>query len=51
MQPNAEIANELKLISCNTDKMKKGLAYIKSLTAHVALIIGKEVSARERKSL
>lgn len=51
MQLNAEIANELKLISGNTDMMKKVPAYIKSLPAHVALIIRKEVSARERKSL
>lgn len=36
MQLNAEIANQLKLISGNTDMMKKVLEYIKSLTAHIA---------------
>lgn len=35
MQLNAEIANQLKLISGNTDLLKKALEYIKSLAAHV----------------
>lgn len=36
IQLNAEIANELKLISGNTDMMKKVLAYIKSPTSNIA---------------
>lgn len=35
MQLNAELANQIKLLSGNTDLMKKALDYMKSLTVHM----------------
>lgn len=35
IQLNAELANQIKLLSGNTDLMKKALDYMKSLTVHM----------------
>ena len=35
MQLNAELANQIKLLSGNTDLMKKALDYMKSLTVNM----------------
>lgn len=51
MQLNAEIANQLKLISGNADLMGKVLAYMKGLTAHIAPTKKESESERTRKFL
>lgn len=49
IQLNAELANQIKLISGNTDLMKKALDYIKSLNAHLAPSKKESESERTKK--
>lgn len=46
MQLNAELANQIKLLSGNTDLMKKALDYMKSLTVHMTPV--KQANESER---
>ena len=45
-QLNAELANQIKLLSGNTDLMKKALDYMKSLTVHMTPV--KQANESER---
>lgn len=49
MQLNAEIASQLKLISGNTDLMRKVLVYVKSLTAPAISSQKEDETERTRK--
>jgi hypothetical protein len=49
MQLHAEIANQLKLISGNTDLMRKALEYIKGLVGQSEVVKGESECDKTRK--
>jgi hypothetical protein len=49
MQLHAEIANQLKLISGNTDLMRKALEYIKGLVGQSEVVKGESERDKTRK--